>query len=97
MTLKIYVGCDPREDITSEVYLHSILRRTDPSKVEVHPLTKGWNCLEGWYAPHYDKLKAVHYTLGGRWFEHKMKCDFADLWLEKQADLKMHATKRAEA
>jgi hypothetical protein len=41
----------------------------------------GWNYLEGWYPPNYDNLKAIHYTLGGPWFEHKRDCDFAELWL----------------
>lgn len=52
-------------------------------------LDKGWNYLEGWYAPHYEHLKAIHYTLGGPWFEHKRHCDFADLWLAEAAELKL--------
>jgi lipopolysaccharide biosynthesis glycosyltransferase len=52
-------------------------------------LDKGWNYLEGWYAPHYEHLKAIHYTLGGPWFEHKRDCDFADLWLAEAAELKL--------
>ncbi len=59
-------------------YLHRFNWLNDS---EIGELDKGWNYLEGWYAPHYDKLKAVHYTLGGPWFEHKMDCDFAALWL----------------
>ncbi len=55
---------------------------------EIGELDKGWNYLEGWYAPKYDKLKAVHYTLGGPWFEHKRDCDFAELWLAEEAQLK---------
>jgi hypothetical protein len=50
---------------------------------EIGELDKGWNYLEGWYAPQYDKLKAVHYTLGGPWFENKKECDFASLWLKE--------------
>ena len=52
-------------------------------------LDKGWNYLEGWYAPRYEHLKAIHYTLGGPWFEHKRDCDFADLWLAEAAELKL--------
>ena len=52
-------------------------------------LDKGWNYLEGWYAPHYEHLKAIHYTLGGPWFEHQRHCDFADLWLAEAAELKL--------
>ena len=52
-------------------------------------LDKGWNYLEGWYAPQYDLLKAVHYTLGGPWFENKKDCDFANLWNDELAKLNM--------
>ena len=61
-------------------YLHRFNWLNDS---EIGELDKGWNYLEGWYAPQYDKLKAVHYTLGGPWFEHKMDCDFADIWLRE--------------
>lgn len=61
-------------------YLHRFSWLNDS---EIGALDKGWNYLEGWYAAEYDRLKAVHYTLGGPWFEHKMDCDFADLWLEE--------------
>lgn len=47
---------------------------------EIGELDKGWNYLEGWYKPHYDNLKAIHFTLGGPWFESKKTCDFAGLW-----------------
>jgi hypothetical protein len=43
--------------------------------------------LEGWYAPSYNKLNAIHYTLGGPWFEHKTDCDFADLWINEHHKL----------
>ena len=61
-------------------YLHQFRWLNDS---EIGELDKGWNYLEGWYAPHYDQLKAVHYTLGGPWFDHKKDCDFADLWLSE--------------
>jgi hypothetical protein len=51
---------------------------------EIGDLDIGWNYLEGWYPPAYDSLKAVHYTLGGPWFEHKKDCDFAELWLAEE-------------
>lgn len=66
-------------------YLHRFSWLNDS---EIGELDKGWNYLEGWYAPHYEKLRAVHYTLGGPWFEHKMDCDFADLWLEEARNMK---------
>ena len=62
-------------------YLHRFSWLNDS---EIGELDKGWNYLEGWYAPGYDKLKAIHYTLGGPWFEHKLDCDFADLWLREK-------------
>jgi hypothetical protein len=58
-------------------YLHRLQWLNDS---EIGELDKGWNYLEGWYEPKYDNLKAIHYTLGGPWFEHKMDCDFADIW-----------------
>lgn len=51
---------------------------------EIGELDKGWNYLEGVYPAHYNKLKAVHYTSGGPWFDHKQDCDFADLWLSEK-------------
>jgi hypothetical protein len=51
---------------------------------EIGSLDIGWNYLEGWYPPAYDNLKAIHYTLGGPWFEHKRDCDFAELWLMEE-------------
>lgn len=59
---------------------------------EIGNLDIGWNYLEGWYPPAYDKLKAVHYTLGGPWFEHKKDCDFAELWLAEESRLKIEAS-----
>lgn len=54
---------------------------------EIGQLDKSWNYLEGWYPAKYERLNAVHYTLGGPWFEHKTECDFADLWLEEEQQL----------
>ncbi len=51
---------------------------------EIGELDKGWNYLEGVYPAHYNNLKAVHYTSGGPWFDHKQDCDFADLWLNEK-------------
>ena len=61
-------------------YLHRFSWLNDE---EIGELDKGWNYLEGWYAPEYDNLRAIHYTLGGPWFEHKFNCEFASLWLEE--------------
>ncbi len=75
-------------------YLHRFSWLNDS---EIGELDKGWNYLEGWYAPHYDKLKAVHYTLGGPWFEHKMDCDFADLWLSELESYHLSVAHKAAA
>ena len=48
---------------------------------QIGQIDKGWNYLEGWYPAQYDNIKAVHYTLGGPWFEDKQECDFAEEWL----------------
>ena len=62
-------------------YLHRFSWLNDD---EIGELDKGWNYLEGWYPAQYDKLNAVHYTLGGPWFEHKLNCDFANLWIGEE-------------
>ena len=58
-------------------YLHRFSWLDD---AEIGELDKGWNYLEGWYPPAYEKLNAIHYTLGGPWFENKQDCDFATEW-----------------
>lgn len=75
-------------------YLHRLSWLNDS---EIGELDKGWNYLEGWYAPEYDKLKAIHYTLGGPWFEHKRDCDFAQLWLDELDALNRQHTHREAA
>jgi hypothetical protein len=65
-------------------FLHRFNWLQDESIGEID---KGWNYLEGWYAPSYNKLNAIHYTLGGPWFEHKTDCDFADLWINEHHKL----------
>jgi hypothetical protein len=75
-------------------YLHRFSWLNDE---EIGELDKGWNYLEGWYAPEYENLKAIHYTLGGPWFEHKIECDFADLWLDELKSLQMGTLHQAAA
>ena len=41
MTLQVFVGWDPREDIAWEVCRHSLLSRTDSAQVSVTPLVQG--------------------------------------------------------
>ena len=58
-------------------FLHRFLWLDDE---EIGGLDKGWNYLEGWYAPQYENLRAVHYTRGGPWFEHMKNCSFSREW-----------------
>jgi len=75
-------------------YLHRLQWLNDS---EIGELDKGWNYLEGWYEPVYDKLKAVHYTLGGPWFEKKTNCDFSGLWLQEHEAMLASKTRRVAA
>lgn len=61
-------------------FLHRFLWLDDE---EIGGLDKGWNYLEGWYAPQYEKLRAVHFTRGGPWFEQMRSCGFAEDWLRE--------------
>ena len=40
MSLQVFVGWDPREDVAWEVCRHSILSRTDVTQVTVTPLVQ---------------------------------------------------------
>ena len=75
-------------------YLHRFSWLNDG---EIGELDKGWNYLEGWYTAQYDKLNAIHYTLGGPWFEHKMNCDFANLWLSEEKKYKQQQDEKIAA
>jgi hypothetical protein len=65
-------------------YLHRFLWLEDE---QIGSLDKGWNYLEGWYAPQYENLCAIHYTRGGPWFDHMKNCGFAKEWLAEHACL----------
>jgi hypothetical protein len=75
-------------------YLHRLQWLNDS---EIGGLDRGWNYLEGWYEPNYDNLKAIHYTLGGPWFEEKLDCDFSDLWLKELASFQQSMAHKAAA
>lgn len=75
-------------------YLHRLQWLNDS---EIGELDKGWNYLEGWYESEYINLRAIHYTLGGPWFEQKNDCDFSELWLEEHSDMKKFYTQRDAA
>ena len=81
-------------NVAEPAYLHRLQWLNDS---EIGELDKGWNYLEGWYAPQYDKLRAVHYTLGGPWFETKLQCDFAKAWLEEEASMRRRTKARVAA
>ncbi|KAJ9678394.1 hypothetical protein PVL29_020543 [Vitis rotundifolia] len=40
--------------------------------------------------------KAIHYTLGGPWFEAWKDCEFGDLWLNEMEEYKKEANKKTE-
>lgn len=64
---------------------------------DIGSLDKGWNYLEGWYQAEYNNLKAIHYTLGGPWFENKKNCDFSKLWIEEEFKLNNFMNLKAAA
>lgn len=73
-------------DLTPEVvnmatpaYLHRFSWLDDE---DIGELDKDWNYLVGEY-PSDHTPKALHYTLGGPWFEETKNCDFADLWIQE--------------
>jgi hypothetical protein len=75
------------QELTPEVvnsadpgFLHRFLWLQDE---DIGSLDKGWNYLEGWYPPHYDNLRAIHYTRGGPWFDQMRQCSFAKEWLDE--------------
>ena len=48
---------------------------------EIGNLLPEWNWLIGWYKEPVDgKPKALHYTLGGPWFDEWKNCEYADVW-----------------
>ena len=60
MSLKVYVGWDPREDISYQVCEHSIKRR-DPNS-EVVPLKQKDMRADGMYRRDVDKLATTEFT-----------------------------------
>jgi hypothetical protein len=75
-------------------YLHRFSWLND---YEIGEVDKGWNYLEGWYAPEYEKLKAIHFTLGGPWFENKLNCDFSKIWLHERNNFDLTRVERVAA
>lgn len=56
---------------------------------DIGSISPEWNWLVGWYHQPYDGVpKALHYTEGGPWFENYKDCEYADVWLDYEAQLK---------
>lgn len=59
-------------------YLHRFEWLTD---FEIGSLDAGWNWLVGWYKEPQDGTpKALHYTLGGPWFDEYKNCEYSGVW-----------------
>ena len=52
---------------------------------EIGSLSIGWNYLAGIYPKISRNIKAIHYTLGGPWFEGFQISDFSEKWIEEEA------------
>ncbi len=68
------------EKVNSEsgAYLHRMQWAKDE---EIGEIPVDWNWLEGWNElPASGKPKAVHFTMGGPWFENYQHVQFADEW-----------------
>jgi lipopolysaccharide biosynthesis glycosyltransferase len=62
----------------SGAYLHRFEWLNDRAIGNLEP---EWNWLVGWYKePDNGQPKALHYTLGGPWFEEYENCEYADVW-----------------
>lgn len=69
-------------------YLHRFKWLNDD---EIGSLPFVWNFLVGHNKVDENDLtntfpKAVHYTLGGPWFENYKDCEFGDLWLKEKEE-----------
>ena len=85
MTLQVFVGWDPREDIAWEVCSHSILSRTDPSEVTVTRLVQSELREQGLYTRPVDAKASTEFSLtrfltpvlaGRRGYAVFVDCDF---------------------
>ena len=85
MTLQVFVGWDPREDIAWEVCSHSILSCTDPSEVTVNRLVQSKLREQGLYTRPVDTKASTEFSLtrfltpvlaGRRGYAIFVDCDF---------------------
>ncbi len=65
----------------SGAFLHRMQWAADD---EIGSVPETWNWLVGHKQKPAETPKAIHYTLGGPWFENWRKCDYGDLWLEEE-------------
>lgn len=55
---------------------------------DIGSLPPEWNWLVGWYREIRDGYpKAIHYTLGGPWFDDYKNCEYADVWNSYRAEM----------
>ena len=85
MSLQVFVGWDPREDVAWEVCRHSILSRTDVTQVTVTPLVQRELREQGLYERPLDRKAATEFSLtrflvphiaGKKGFAVFVDCDF---------------------
>jgi lipopolysaccharide biosynthesis glycosyltransferase len=51
---------------------------------DIGALKLDWNFLVGEYPMPATTPRALHYTIGGPWFETWSNCDYADMWLDER-------------
>ena len=62
---------------------------------DIGNLSPEWNWLVGWYREVRDGYpKALHYTLGGPWFDNYQDCEYADVWERYRQNLEYNKPDR---
>ncbi|XP_020243886.1 protein CDI-like, partial [Asparagus officinalis] len=68
----------------SGAFLHRFMWLDDGDIGEVPSV---WNFLVGHNRVEEGYPKAIHYTMGGPWFDRYRDCEFADLWLKELEEM----------
>lgn len=56
---------------------------------DIGSISPEWNWLVGWYHQPWDGVpKALHYTEGGPWFKNYADCEYSDVWLDYESQLR---------
>lgn len=56
---------------------------------DIGSISPEWNWLVGWYHQPWDGVpRALHYTEGGPWFTNYRDCEYADVWLNYEGQLR---------